>query len=408
MRFLSHALVAACSYNTLAMQLVERREFDEAYELLKKAEVLTDDGGCLADDDARRLRLSAVTFNNMGCFFKRRSKLHAALQYLFRALEVELQTEAAENPAATHLNICATFSQMGRHEEALEHAEKAIMQLQAEWDSSDNPTQDHPTNKSFLAMAYHNLAVEQEYLHYWEEARRSYEHAHSLAEQAWGASSPMTTALHKSWMGFQRKKKIAEKKEAEAAVRELSSRTARAGISGQIGGGGGRGGGGGGGSSRPQSAVPGGRQGLHASREPGPQQYGLAAAQNNRHQRPSSAPMRRAPTAERSNVMGGTAEREIYTRREPAGAGVVATSHQRGSVSARGGGNGEPPLLTGNPTVLARPPLSARGQPRPHSQSPYLPMRKPKTTPRGSYTDRSARSEMSSDGRGGEFDPYTS
>ena len=29
-------------------------------------------------------------------------------------LEVELQTEAAENPAATHLNICATFSQMGR------------------------------------------------------------------------------------------------------------------------------------------------------------------------------------------------------------------------------------------------------------------------------------------------------
>jgi len=79
------------------MQLVERREFDEAYELLKKAEVLTDDGGCLALDDARRLRLSAVTFNNMGCFFKRRSKLHAALQYLFRALEAGAYTHSLQS-----------------------------------------------------------------------------------------------------------------------------------------------------------------------------------------------------------------------------------------------------------------------------------------------------------------------
>jgi hypothetical protein len=298
------------SYNTLAMQLVERREFDEAYELLKKAEVLTDDGGCLANDDARRLRLSAVTFNNMGCFFKRRSKLHAALQYLFRALEVELQTESAENPAATHLNICATFSQMGRHEEAHEHAENAIMQLQAEWDNSDKPTEEHPTNKSFLAMAYHNLAVEQEYLHYWEEARRSYGHAYSLAEQAWGASSPMTTALHKSLLGFQRKKRVVEKKEAEAALRELSSRTARAGISGR-GGGQGRGQG----QGQPQSAVPGGRPRPHHAREP---PRGIEdSRQYTGQQRPSSAPLRRAPMTERSNVMGGR-ERETYTRRDPA------------------------------------------------------------------------------------------
>jgi hypothetical protein len=49
------------------------------------------------------------------------------------------------------VNECKPL-QMGRHEEALEHAEKAIMQLQAEWDSSARPAEDHPTNKSFLAM----------------------------------------------------------------------------------------------------------------------------------------------------------------------------------------------------------------------------------------------------------------
>lgn len=298
------------------MQLVERREFDEAYALLKKAEVLTDDGGCLANDDGRRLRLSAVTFNNMGCFFKRRSKLHAALQYLFRALEVELRTESAENPAATHLNICATFSQMGRHEEAHEHAEKAIMQLQADWDNSDNPTEEHPTNKSFLAMAYHNLAVEQEFLHYWEEARRSYGHAYNLAEQAWGANSPMTTALHKSLLGFQRKKRMAEKKEAEAALRELSSRTARAGVSGR-GGGQGQGRGQGLAPSRPRSAVA-GRQGMHLARAVEPPRGREDAQQYvaQQRQRPSSAPLRRAPMTERSDNVGRE-RREIYTRVDP-------------------------------------------------------------------------------------------
>ena len=297
------------------MQLVERREFDEAYELLKKAEVLTDDGGCLVNDDARRLRLSAVTFNNMGCFFKRRSKLHAALQYLFRALEVELQTESAENPSATHLNICATFSQMGRHEEAHEHAEKAIMQLQAEWDNSDNPTEEHPTNKSFLAMAYHNLAVEQEYLHHWEEAHRSYTHAYRLAEQAWGVSSPMTTALHKSLLGFQRKKKVAEKKEAEATLRELSSRTARAGISGR---GGGQGHGRGISSApRPQSAAVGRRGTQPVTRGDTRVGYAGDPHQHNVRQRPSSAPLKRAPVTERSNVVGRERDREIYTRPEP-------------------------------------------------------------------------------------------
>lgn len=316
------------------MQLVERREFDEAYELLKKAEVLTDDGGCLANDDARRLRLSAVTFNNMGCFFKRRSKLHAALQYLFRALEVELQTDSAENPAATHLNICATFSQMGRHEEAQEHAEKAIMQLQAEWDNSENPTEEHPTNKSFLAMAYHNLAVEQEYLNYWEEANRSYGHAYLLAEQAWGASSPMTVALHKSMMGFKRKKKVAEKKEAGAALRQLSSRTSRTGVSGCTGGPRGpnlQGLGQRVPASQPKSAVHWSRGAMMGS------EWSTGEKHYSRRERPSSAPLRRAPMTERSNSRGR--DKEFYKDHEVAEqrrcAHATRSTHHRVSYSPR-------------------------------------------------------------------------
>ena len=47
-----------------------------AYELLKKAEILTSPSGYIADKKIR-MKLRAVTFNNFGCFYKRRGKLHA-------------------------------------------------------------------------------------------------------------------------------------------------------------------------------------------------------------------------------------------------------------------------------------------------------------------------------------------
>jgi hypothetical protein len=84
-----------------------------AYELLKKAEILTSPSGYITDK-RMRMKLRAVTFNNFGCFYKRRGKLHAALQYLAKALKIELTSEEVDNPAGTHLNLCATLSQLAR------------------------------------------------------------------------------------------------------------------------------------------------------------------------------------------------------------------------------------------------------------------------------------------------------
>ncbi len=84
-----------------------------AYELLKKAEILTSPSGYITDK-RMRMKLRAVTFNNFGCFYKRRGKLHAALQYLAKALKIELTSEEVDNPAGTHLNLCATLSQLAK------------------------------------------------------------------------------------------------------------------------------------------------------------------------------------------------------------------------------------------------------------------------------------------------------
>lgn len=60
----------------------------------------------------------------------RQGKLHAALQYLQKALKIESRIERVQNPADTHLNCCAVLSQLGRHQSALEHAQSALILLQ--------------------------------------------------------------------------------------------------------------------------------------------------------------------------------------------------------------------------------------------------------------------------------------
>lgn len=61
------------------MTYLQQEDFGMVLELLKKAEILTE------RDQAGR----AVTYNNLACYHRRRGKLHAALQYLHKALKIE-------------------------------------------------------------------------------------------------------------------------------------------------------------------------------------------------------------------------------------------------------------------------------------------------------------------------------
>lgn len=65
--------------NLLAMTYLQQEDFGMVLELLKKAEILTE------RDEAGR----AVTYNNLACYYRRRGKLHGALQYLQKALKIE-------------------------------------------------------------------------------------------------------------------------------------------------------------------------------------------------------------------------------------------------------------------------------------------------------------------------------
>lgn len=139
------------------MNYIKKEEFDTALELLTKSEKL-----CAGNDQGR-----AITYNNLACYYRRMGKLKKSLDYLEKALELRKKVKAVETVADTHLNICAVLSQLSKHEQALEHAMAAIILLQEEMlNSMLKPDTPKPTkNKySILAIAYHNMGVEQEFM----------------------------------------------------------------------------------------------------------------------------------------------------------------------------------------------------------------------------------------------------
>lgn len=166
-------------------------------------------------------RYRAVTYNNFACIFRRTKKLRSALTYLEKALEIEynylhFSNQAVEeclqvsNPCDIHLNICAILSQMGKHELALQHSMKALILIQDELVSkvgepeiegdeneSGFPQQRKPEDRMIvLCIAYHNIAVEQEFLKQYQASLNSYAKAAQSASKYLGEGHPMTQNMN--------------------------------------------------------------------------------------------------------------------------------------------------------------------------------------------------------------------
>jgi len=168
-------------------------------ELLKKAEILTerDNGG------------RAVTFNNLACYYRRQGKLHAALQYLQKAIKIEARLDRVENPADTYLNTCAVLSQLGRHQSALEHAQQALILLQEELSKVIGPmAEDSEAPKAdrvaVLGIAYHNVGVEYEFLKKFDQSLQSYRKGVEVAERFLGPDHAVAVTLRNSCVAARR------------------------------------------------------------------------------------------------------------------------------------------------------------------------------------------------------------
>merc|ERR1719316_2683379 len=179
------SLVLGC--NKDGMDHLRKGNFRSAFEQLKYAEALLISN----QQEGENHGLLAVTCNNLGCYYKRAGKHHAALSYLRQALKVEVAVKADPvTIAGTHLNICAILSTLEKYEKALQHANYALDLLSAE--DIQNATPDRATA---LVIAYHNVAVQREHLQEWDHAAVAYKQGQAVAQRALGPAHPLSALL---------------------------------------------------------------------------------------------------------------------------------------------------------------------------------------------------------------------
>ncbi|KAF0696618.1 Aste57867_12643 [Aphanomyces stellatus] len=216
--------------NAGAMQSLGAGQSSDALDLLTLADQHTTPGTCHLGDDAHRKRLRGITLNNFACYFKKHGKLHTAIQYLEKTLKIESSISNVENPAGTHLNICAILSQMGRHTRAAEHARCAIELLkfervQAEATKASSSNNDKSDN-SVLAIAYYNWGVELEHMRRFDQAIKAFRRGHEVACSELDSNHPMIHAIYKAMIELE--DHVAIKKGYATTPRSLSTpRTAR-------------------------------------------------------------------------------------------------------------------------------------------------------------------------------------
>ena len=177
---LSHHIL---TLNKDAMSYIIISELKTSIKMLSEAlEHLTS-----CPDSEAKNRLLGITYNNLGCIYKRLKKDQNALKYLQLASKHEENASISNvDRASTHLNICAIYSSMKQHEPALAHSQQALSLLE---------NQMHEFNYiPTLVIAYHNTAVEHEYLLNFRPALDYYRMAHSTSSQILGPSHSLTVS----------------------------------------------------------------------------------------------------------------------------------------------------------------------------------------------------------------------
>ena len=193
--------------NRTAMSMLRDQNFSKALHSLKQASMLLEN----VEQPAKRLKLQGITLSNFGCFYKRTKKPNVALKYLTKACEQE-EMAAVDNVslAGTHLNMCAIYSDLNKHELALEQGLKAL-------DLMKNSGGNSPNLISTLVIAYHNTGVEYEFLGIFQEALQCYRLAWETAERYLGSKSALCVAMKGDYLNLDGKR---QEKEIRNSARE--------------------------------------------------------------------------------------------------------------------------------------------------------------------------------------------
>ncbi|CAG9331483.1 unnamed protein product [Blepharisma stoltei] len=186
-------IVLSC--NKLSMEHLRQNNYKAALHMLRRAQDILN----CPQTSMAKAKLEAITYNNLGCFYKKTGKLNLALQYLQKALDLESHSSIDNsNLAGTHLNICAIRSSLQQHKQAIKNACKAIeLLLEAE------KTEKTKNVSATLAIAYHNAGVEYEILGLHQEALDCFRNGLTKSQKSMGQDHPISIALYKNFSALQ-------------------------------------------------------------------------------------------------------------------------------------------------------------------------------------------------------------
>eukprot|EP00747_Dinoflagellata_sp_TGD_P165780 gnl/TRDRNA2_/TRDRNA2_187607_c0_seq1.p1 gnl/TRDRNA2_/TRDRNA2_187607_c0~~gnl/TRDRNA2_/TRDRNA2_187607_c0_seq1.p1 ORF type:complete len:999 (+),score=192.06 gnl/TRDRNA2_/TRDRNA2_187607_c0_seq1:194-2998(+) len=172
------------------MEQLRKGEHKAAFEQFKYAEAIL----IANQQENDNKSLLSVTCNNLGCYYKKVGKFHGALSYLRRALKMEVELNTDEMTlAGTHLNLCAILSKLEKNQKAVQHALCALELISRKVTAPDaKVTQD---DYSVLAIAYHNIAMEREFLQQWDQAATAFQTGYQVAKKFLGDNHPLTLTL---------------------------------------------------------------------------------------------------------------------------------------------------------------------------------------------------------------------
>ena len=180
--------------NKNAMSYLKTGNYSNSLSLLKECLVILKS---LSPCDLKP-KLEGITLNNLGCFYKRVQNPKLALKYLQKACICEEFTNIDNvTKASTCLNICAIYSDLGNHQQALEQSLKALSLLKNSEKSSILITT--------LVIGYHNTGVEYEFLSNLKESYDYYKLAWQTANKYLGENHPLTKSTQNNCTQMQKK-----------------------------------------------------------------------------------------------------------------------------------------------------------------------------------------------------------
>ena len=146
-------------------------------------------------------KLQSLTLNNLATWHKQKSNHNHALHYLLKAFKLgeccpHLQDpESVHAQAQTKLNMSAVFSEVGKHEEAIRHAEECLGMLQREMTlrgggGTAKGQRKYGAMIVLFVVAFYNIGVSEEAQHRKSEALEAYRNAVAIGSRHLPPSNP--------------------------------------------------------------------------------------------------------------------------------------------------------------------------------------------------------------------------